>query len=182
MTAEKIPTPTLPINGEGDNPLPRERGRLGGGVVGAVDETDRRILNALQGGFPVCERPFQKAAETLGLDEQSLIERIERLLAQKVLSRFGPLYNADRMGGRNVLAAMAVPEERYEAVAEAVNALPEIAHNYRREHALNMWFVAASDSAESLEAAFHRIEQATGLPVYRFPKEREFFVELRLTV
>jgi DNA-binding Lrp family transcriptional regulator len=144
-----------------------------------LDETDRRIVNALQGGFPVCDRPFQKAAEALGLDEQSLIER---MLAQKMLSRFGPLYNADRMGGRNVLAAMAVPEARYEAVAEAVNALPEIAHNYRREHALNMWFVGASDSDETLEAAFRRIEQETGLPVYRFPKEREFFVELKLTV
>lgn len=147
-----------------------------------IDQTDRRIVNALQGGFPVCERPFQAAAEALGLDEQTLIDRIERLLAGKVLSRFGPLYNADRMGGRNVLAAMAVPEARYEAVAEAVNALPEIAHNYRREHALNMWFVGASDSDETLEAAFRRIEQETGLPVYRFPKEREFFVELKLTV
>lgn len=146
-----------------------------------MDEIDRHILNALQGGFPVCERPFQAAAGPLGLSEEQLIERVERLLAQGVLSRFGPLYNADRMGGRNVLAAMAVPEARYEAVAEAVNALPEIAHNYRREHALNMWFVGASDSDEALEAAFRRIEEKTGLPVYRFPKEREFFVELKLT-
>lgn len=145
-----------------------------------MDEIDRRIVNALQGGFPVCERPFQAVADDLWLSEMELIARIEKMLADGVLTRFGPLYNADRMGGSNVLAAMAVPEARYEEVAELVNALPEIAHNYRREHELNMWFVGASDSVESVEAAFRRIEQATGLGVFRFPKEREFFVELRL--
>lgn len=145
-----------------------------------MDEIDRRIVNALQGGFPVCERPFQAVADDLWLSEAELIARIEKMLADGVLTRFGPLYNADRMGGSNVLAAMAVPEARYEEVTELVNALPEIAHNYRREHELNMWFVGASDSVESVEAAFRRIEQATGLGVFRFPKEREFFVELRL--
>lgn len=147
-----------------------------------MDEVDRRIVNALQGGFPVCERPFQAAAWPLGLTEEGLIARIGYLLEQGLLTRFGPLYNADRMGGANVLAAMAVPEERYEAVAQAVNAEPEIAHNYRREHRLNMWFVGASDSPEAVEAALRRIEEQTGLEVFRFPKEREFFVELRLSV
>lgn len=147
-----------------------------------MDDTDRRIINALQGGFPVCERPFQAAAEPLGLSEAELIGRIERLLAEGVLSRFGPLYNADRMGGINVLAAMSVPEDRFEEVTEVVNVEPEIAHNYRREHELNMWFVGASDTPEGVEGAFRRIEEKTGLPVYRFPKEREFFVELKLAV
>ncbi len=147
-----------------------------------MDATDRRILNALQGGFPVCERPFLAAAGPLGIGEAELIARIERLLEEGVLTRFGPLYNADRMGGVNVLAAMAVPEARFEAVAELVNAEPEIAHNYRREHALNMWFVGASDTPDGVEAAFRRIEERTGLTVYRFPKEREFFVELKLAV
>jgi DNA-binding Lrp family transcriptional regulator len=146
-----------------------------------LDETDRRIINALQGGFPICERPFRAYAEALNLPEGRLIERLRRLLAERVLTRFGPLYNADRMGGANVLAAMAVPEADYENVAAMVNAQPEIAHNYRREHALNMWFVAAADSPETVEAALRRIEAATGLPVYRFPKEREFFVELKLS-
>lgn len=146
-----------------------------------VDETDRRIINALQGGFPICERPFSTYADRLNLSEGRLIGRLQRLLAGRVLTRFGPLYNADRMGGANVLAAMAVPEADYEDVAATVNAQPEVAHNYRREHELNMWFVAAADTPEGVEAAFRRIEAATGLPVYRFPKEREYFVELMLS-
>lgn len=147
-----------------------------------LDAIDRLIINSLQGGFPVCERPYAKAAESLGLAEDALMARIEKLVQGGVLSRFGPLFNADRLGGTAVLAAMAVPEAEYEAVAETVNAQTEIAHNYRREHALNMWFVGSAEQAESVEAAFARIEQLTGHPVYRFPKEREYFVELKLSV
>lgn len=147
-----------------------------------LDATDRAIINRLQGGFPVCERPYAQAAGSLGLAEDELIERIGKLVEAGVLSRFGPLFNADRLGGTAVLAAMAVPEAQYERIAEIVNAQVEIAHNYRREHALNMWFVGSADQAENVEAAFVRIEKLTGHPVYRFPKEREYFVELKLHV
>jgi DNA-binding Lrp family transcriptional regulator len=145
-----------------------------------LDEIDRRLINAFQGGFPICERPFQVAAETLGLDEATLIARIDALLKAGVLTRFGPLFNADRMGGVNVLAAMAIPSSEFDNIAEFVNLQPEIAHNYRREHALNLWFVGAAETPEKVEAAFQYIESMSGFPVYRFPKEREFFVELKL--
>lgn len=148
----------------------------------ALDPIDRSIINGLQGAFPVCERPYAQAAESLGLSEGELIERIGKLVEAGVLSRFGPLFNADRLGGTAVLAAMAVPEEQYETVSGIVNSQHEIAHNYRREHVLNMWFVGSADRAENVEAAFVRIERLTGHPVFRFPKEREFFVELKLTV
>ena len=144
-----------------------------------MDEVDRRIVNALQGGFPVCERPFRAAAERLGLDEAELIARIDRLLADGILSRFGPLFHAERLGGALTLAAMAVPDERFDAVAEAVNAHPEVAHNYRRDHALNMWFVLATERPEDIARVIARIEADTGLPVYDMPRIEEFFVGLR---
>lgn len=147
-----------------------------------LDAADRRIINGLQGGFPVCDHPYARAAESLGMTEKELMSRIGKLVEAGILSRFGPLYNADRIGGTAVLAAMAVPEDEYEQVTEIVNAQTEIAHNYRREHALNMWFVGSGDQSEKVEQAFERIEELTGHPVYRFPKEREFFVELKLTV
>lgn len=144
-----------------------------------MDDTDRAIVNALQGGFPICERPYAEAAARLGIAEEELIARLERLLAEKVLTRFGPLYNAERMGGAFTLAAMSVPEEDFERVAEAVNALPQVAHNYRREHALNMWFVVATDSREGMDAVLREIAERTGLEVFNFPKEEEFFLELK---
>jgi DNA-binding Lrp family transcriptional regulator len=147
-----------------------------------LDEIDRRLINTMQGGFPLVERPFMAIADRLNLSERQLLTRLGRLLDERVLTRFGPLFNADRMGGVNVLAAMAVPETDYEEIALVVNAQPEVAHNYRREHALNMWFVVAAETPKRAEKAFARIEAATGLEVFRFPKEREYFVELKLKV
>jgi DNA-binding Lrp family transcriptional regulator len=145
-----------------------------------LDDTDRAIINALQGGFPLCEQPYAAAAEPLGLDENTLLARLESLLADGVLTRFGPMFQIERLGGKFCLSAMAVPESRYEEVTAAVNALPQVAHNYRREHELNMWFVLATESPEGIEAAAREIEAATDLPVYLFPKEKEFFVDMRL--
>ena len=145
-----------------------------------MDELDRTIVNALQGGFPVCDAPFREVAERLGLAEAELIARLQRLLESKTLTRFGPMYQIERMGGAFVLAAIAVPEADYERVAEAVNALPEVAHNYRREHALNMWFVLATETPEGIDGAIGKIERATGLKVHAFPKLKEYFVEMKL--
>ncbi|MFN4340483.1 MAG: AsnC family transcriptional regulator [Azonexus sp.] len=141
---------------------------------------DRQILATLQGDFPVCERPYAEAAGRLGVSEAELLARLRQLLADKVLTRFGPMFQIEAMGGAFVLAALAVPEERYDAVTALVNALPEVAHNYRRDHALNMWFVLATETKAGMAEAIARIEQETGLPVYAFPKEREFFVEMKL--
>jgi DNA-binding Lrp family transcriptional regulator len=145
-----------------------------------IDPVDREIINALHGGFPLTDRPYRDAAENLGLTEDELIRRLESMLERRVLTRFGPLFQIERIGGAFVLAALKVPETDFERVNAVVNAFPEVAHNYRREHALNMWFVLATETQDGIAQAISRIETATGLPVYAFPKEREYFVELNL--
>ena len=169
-----------------------------------IDPADARLLERLHGGFPLVDRPFAQVADELGQTEDEVIERLARLLGHGVLTRFGPLFQIERAGGSFVLAALSVPDERFDAVARAVNAWPEVAHNYRRESAatlaagrrsarkkgtpsapgaaLNMWFVVAAESAAVAEQVLRRIEADTGLPVWRFPKEREFKVELKLPI
>lgn len=147
-----------------------------------LDAVDRRLIDELQGGFPICAEPYAEVAGRLGIEEAQLLMRLERLLAQRVLTRFGPMYQIERMGGAFTLAALAVPEARYEEVAALVNALPQVAHNYRREHALNMWFVLATETPAGIGEAIARIEHDTGLTVRNFPKEREYFVEMKLAV
>jgi DNA-binding Lrp family transcriptional regulator len=141
---------------------------------------DRQIIDELQGDFPLCERPYAAAADRLGITEEELLASLQRLLDARVLTRFGPMVQIERMGGAFVLAALAVPEARYDEVTALVNALPQVAHNYRREHALNMWFVLATETPSGIAEAIARIERDTGLPVYAFPKEREYFVEMKL--
>ena len=147
-----------------------------------LDALDREIINTLQGGFPVCENPFAIAAADLSIEEDELISRIERLQRSGAISRFGPLYNAERLGGAVTLAAMAVPPERFEDVAAQVNAHAEIAHNYERDHDLNMWFVISVETPGEIESVIKRIEAETELPVFNMPKLDEFFIGLKVEV
>ena len=148
--------------------------------MSTLDAVDRKIINALQGGFPVTERPYAAAAERLGLDEQDLIRRLKRLRADRTLSRFGPMYNAERMGGAFCLCAMAVPGARLDEVVAQVNAHPEVAHNYERVHRLNVWFVLATATRDEIGTVIRAIEDETGLEVYAFPKLHEFFIGLKV--
>ncbi|MEJ2119842.1 MAG: Lrp/AsnC family transcriptional regulator [Alphaproteobacteria bacterium] len=147
-----------------------------------MDAVNRRIINAFQGGFPIAERPYAEAAMRVGIEEDELIERIGDMLDAGTLTRFGPLYNAEAMGGALTLAALAVPAERYDEVAEIVNAFPEVAHNYERVHALNMWFVIATDDPARKATVLAEIEAKTGLTVYDMPKEEEFFIGLHFNL
>ena len=147
-----------------------------------VDPTGRAIINGLQGGFPLTHRPFRDASARLGLSEGELIEGVGDLLEAGQLSRFGPLWNAELLGGGVCLAAIAVPPERFDEVSEQVNAHPEVAHNYERSHALNMWFVVAAEKPGRIDEVIGEIERETGLAVYAMPKTREFFVGFRVEV
>ena len=144
------------------------------------DAIDAALIDALHEGFPLADRPFEQVALAFGLEEAEVIARLQRLLDCGVLTRFGPLVQAERAGGGYLLAALAVPPERFDEVAAQVNAHVEVAHNYRREHRLNMWFVVAAGSQQAIDACVQAIEAETRLPVLRFPKEREYRVELRL--
>jgi DNA-binding Lrp family transcriptional regulator len=147
-----------------------------------MDALDRRIINELQGGFPVCEYAFRDMAQRLGSSESELITRLGCMLEDGLLTRFGPMFHAEHLGGALSLCAMRVPPDRFEAVAEQVNAFPEVAHNYQRDHAMNMWFVLATETPQALEAAIERIESKTGLRVFNLPKQEEFYVGLHFHV
>jgi DNA-binding Lrp family transcriptional regulator len=142
----------------------------------------RKLINQFQGGFPIVKRPFLQVAAMLGMKESALISLIEGLVAEGVLSRFGPMFNASRMGGEQILAALEVPEKRFTDVSEFINGLDQVAHNYQREHRLNMWCVIATERADQIGETVKSIQAATGLRVYEFPKLQEFFIGLFLHI
>jgi DNA-binding Lrp family transcriptional regulator len=145
-----------------------------------MDELDRLLVNRLQAGIPVAERPFAPIAGELGIPEAEVCGRLQRLLEEGVLTRFGPMIDAAALGGAFTLAAMRVPPHDFDRVAAIVNAHAEVAHNYRREHAYNMWFVVATERPESIRAVLAEIEAESGYRVLDLPKRREYYVGLRL--
>ncbi|MGR0188727.1 Lrp/AsnC family transcriptional regulator [Azospirillum aestuarii] len=147
--------------------------------VAALDEIDRALVNRLQDGIPVERQPFAGIAADLGLTETEVADRVRALVDGGVLSRFGPMFHAERLGGGLTLAALAVPEDDFDRIAAIVNAFPEVAHNYARQHALNMWFVVATEAPERVRAVLDAIQEATALPVQDFPKLDEYTLDLR---
>ena len=147
-----------------------------------MDELDRQLINRLQHGLPLVRQPWQQVAEELHSHPSELLDRLYALLEDGVLTRFGPMFDIERLGGAFTLAALAVPEAQFDAVAEQLNALPQVAHNYRREHRWNMWFVLACATAQELADTLSRIEALTGLAVLNLPKEQTYHVGLYFPV
>jgi DNA-binding Lrp family transcriptional regulator len=138
---------------------------------------ERRLLDAFQRGFPLCERPWAEIARRLGVGEPDVLAAVARYLADGVLSRVGAVFRPNVIG-TSTLAAIAVPPDRLDAVAAIVSARPEVNHNYAREHAVNLWFVAAAADARALDQALAAIERDARLPVLRLPLVRDYWIDL----
>jgi len=153
-----------------------------------LDDVDRAILNAYQGGFPVVADPYEPAAEALrergvGVTAAEMHERLVAMDDEGVLTRFGALIDAEAIGGTATLVAMHAPEERFDEVAEQVNAHTEVAHNYEREHPhLNMWFVVSVADEDRVDEVLAEIADETGQETYNLPKQREFHVGAKFPV
>lgn len=147
-----------------------------------MDDIDRAIIDTLQGDLQICEHPFMEAAKRVGIEEGELLDRLDRLRTTGVLTRIGPLFQIERIGGAFTLAALRAPADRFDDVAQRVNAMPEVAHNYERDHDLNIWFVIATETPDDIGRVIGDIEKETGCEVLNFPKSREYFVEMKLKV
>jgi len=153
-----------------------------------LSRVDRAIANGFQGGFPVVADPYEPAAAALrehdiDVTAAELHERLATLDEEGVLTRFGALINAEAIGGTATLVAMHAPGDRFDEVVEQVNAHPEVAHNYEREHPhLNVWFVVSVADEDRVEEVLDAIEAETGQETYNLPKQREFHVEAKFPV
>ena len=134
---------------------------------------DARLLNDFQQNFPICPAPFAELAGRLGVAEGAVLRMLEQLRREGRISRVGAVFAPKRVGA-STLAAMAVPPDKLEAVARAVNRFPEVNHNYARDHRYNLWFVVTAGSEGRLQAALGAIGQAAGYPVVALPMLREF--------
>jgi DNA-binding Lrp family transcriptional regulator len=146
----------------------------------ALDNIDRLLINRLQDGLPLTHDPFAPVAAMAGISDTEVVARIAHLREIGAITRFGPFLDAEAMGGAFCLCAMTVPVDHFDEVMTLVNVLPEVAHNYERQHRLNMWFVLACERPEQIAEAAARIERETGLKVLRFPKLKEFFIGFRV--
>jgi DNA-binding Lrp family transcriptional regulator len=143
----------------------------------AADAVDRRLLDEFQRDFPLCPRPFAEVARRLGASEDEVIARLRRLRDAGVVSRVGATV-APHRAGWSTLAAIAVPDDRIEAVAALVSAYREVNHAYEREHPVNLWFVVTAPDRERVAAVLGQIEARTGLAVLDLPLAEAYRLDL----
>jgi DNA-binding Lrp family transcriptional regulator len=143
----------------------------------AFTALERRLLDAYQRGFPLSPRPFAEIAEREGVRERDVLDAFERLQAAGAVSRVGAVVRP-HAAGSSTLAALAVPADRLEAVAEQVSAHPQVNHNYEREHAYNLWFVVTGRDAHEVAGVLAAIARETGVEPLDLPLEEPFHIDL----
>jgi len=142
-----------------------------------MEDLDKRLLNDFQRDLPLTPRPFATLAQRLRCRESEVLLALRRLQGQGSISRVGAII-APHRAGVSTLAALAVPPERLDEIAELVNSYAEVNHNYEREHDYNLWFVLTAPDQARLDAVLADIEQRTGLSVLNLPLEREYHIDL----
>lgn len=142
-----------------------------------IDPADLALLDRFQRDLPLVSQPFAVLGDSLGLPEAEVIDRLAMMQAAGRIARVGGTVRPNTAGA-STLAALAVPEDRIEAVAALVGAEPGVNHSYLREADWNLWFVATAPNAVALAAMLARIESTSGLPVLDLRLVRPFNIDL----
>lgn len=137
----------------------------------------QRLLNDFQRDFPLSPTPYADMADRLGVSEARVLAMLKQLRDGRYISRVGAVFSPNSVGASQ-LAAMAVPPERLDSVAEWISAMPEVNHNYEREHHYNLWFVLTASDEATLAQVTATIEHHCGLPVLSLPLLEEFRIDL----
>ena len=138
---------------------------------------EKCLLNEYQRDFPLCASPFAVIADQQGVTEEEVIETLGSLQQRGLISRIGPVF-APQRAGASTLAALSVPGEELQRVADIVSDFEEVNHNYEREHSFNLWFVVTAPDEAHVQRVLDAIEEQTGLTVLNLPLERSFYIDL----
>ena len=142
---------------------PKIRSRKDGAAV-ALDDLDRKLLNLMQGSFPLEPRPYASVAAAAGCSEEEVLARVSRLLGERIIRQVTPIYDTRALGYSSMLVAAKVDPEHPWAAARIINSHPGVSHNYLRNHEFNMWFTIAveRDSRLGLDATLDVLAEQTG--------------------
>ena len=161
---------------------PKVRSRTGGAAV-PLDDLDKRLLNLLQGSFPLAPRPFAHVAEAAGIAEEDVLSRTQRLLDERIIRQVTPIFDTRALGYTSMLVAAKVDPENPHRAAQVINAHPGVSHNYLRNHDFNIWFTIAvePDSRLGLQGTLEALaDEAGATSVRQLPTLKLFKIRMDL--
>jgi siroheme decarboxylase len=162
--------------------IAKTRARKGGSAV-PLDEADKKLLNLLQGSFPLAERPFAEVAQAAGLSEVDVLSRTQRLLDERIIREITPIFDTRVLGYSSMLVAAKVDPEHPWRAAKIINSHPGVSHNYLRDHEFNLWFTIATEPESKLGLAgtLEVLQRLTGAQsVRQLPTLRLFKIRMDL--
>jgi DNA-binding Lrp family transcriptional regulator len=163
-------------------PIAKVRSRRDGSAV-PLDELDRKLLNLLQGSFPIAARPFAHVADLAEVPEAEVLTRTERLLDERIIREITPIFDTRVLGYSSMLVAAKVDAENPWRAAKVINSHPGVSHNYLRDHDFNLWFTVATepDSTLGLDGTLDVLQRLTGAEsVRQLPTLRLFKIRMDL--
>ena len=163
-------------------PIAKVRTRKDGSAV-PLDELDRRLLNLLQGSFPVARRPYAAVAGLAGVSEGEVLARARRLVDERIIREVTPIFDTRVLGYSSMLVAAKVDAENPWRAAKVINSHPGVSHNYLRDHDFNIWFTIATEpgSRLGLQGTLEVLQRLTGAEsVRQLPTLRLFKIRMDL--
>jgi DNA-binding Lrp family transcriptional regulator len=139
----------------------------------------KQLCNVLQEGLPICPKPYDDLAKYLNNNEKTVLQEIRELKESGVIRRICAMINHRALGMTSTLVAAHIPEENLQEVAEAVNSLENVSHNYLREHYCNLWFTLQAESPKQIEVTVSNLSGRFGIDFYSLPIERVFKLDVR---
>ncbi|HEU0019334.1 MAG TPA: AsnC family transcriptional regulator [Thermoleophilaceae bacterium] len=143
--------------------IPKTRSRKDGAAI-PLDDLDKKLLNLMQGSFPVAARPYEHVAGLAGVSEDEVMRRVQRLLDGRIVRQVTPIFDTRVLGYSSMLVAAKVDPENPHRAAKVVNSHPGVSHNYLRNHDFNMWFTIATEpgSKLGLDGTLDVLQELTG--------------------
>jgi DNA-binding Lrp family transcriptional regulator len=189
------PEPTIAEVPAGDAPLadvaggkraatatPKLRSRKDGAAI-PLDDLDRRLLNLMQGSFPIAPRPYEHVASLAEVAEADVMSRVQRLLDKRIIRQVTPIFDTRALGYSSMLVAAKVDPEHPHRAAQVINQHPGVSHNYLRNHEFNLWFTIATepDSRLGLEGTLEVLAREAGAEsVRQLPTLKLFKIRMDL--
>jgi len=161
---------------------PKLRSRKHGAAI-PLEELDKKLLNLMQGKFPIEPRPYKRVAELAGIDEDAAMARVQHLLDQRIIRQVTPIFDTRALGYSSMLVAAKVDAENPHRAARVINGHPGVSHNYLRNHEFNLWFTIATepDSKLGLEGTLDALAQEAGAEsVRQLPTLKLFKIRMDL--
>ena len=106
----------------------------------ALDDFDRQLIAATQGGLPLVPRPYDAVGQQLGVSGQQVRERLAQMLESGLIRRIGAVPNHYRLGfTANGMSVWDVDDALVDILGERIGQLPGVSHCYRRPRRLPSW-------------------------------------------